>query len=123
MNFMIGQRIKERRKQLKITQTDIKKATGISTGNLSQIENGKILPSSTALILLSQVLKCSTDYILFGNSATKNNLEISNIQDQETQLISYYRAMAKDDQNELMVIAQMKANRGKKAKLSLSDEE
>ena len=37
MNNMIGQRIKERRKELNITQAQIKNSTGISTGNLSEI--------------------------------------------------------------------------------------
>ena len=52
MDNMIGQRIKERRNQLNITGKQIKEATGISTGNLSEIENGKILPSATALMEL-----------------------------------------------------------------------
>ena len=35
----IGKRIKERRKELHLTLADIKAKTGISTGNLSDIEN------------------------------------------------------------------------------------
>ena len=81
MNTMIGQRIKERRKSLNITGKQIKEATGISTGNLSEIENGKILPSATALMGLSQVLNCSTDYILFGNSQISEFSENSHIRE------------------------------------------
>ena len=68
MDLMIGERIKNRRKELHLTGKQIKDAVGISTGNLSDIENGKILPSSSALIGLSKVLECSCDYILLGKS-------------------------------------------------------
>ena len=55
MENMIGQRIKERRKELKITQTQIQQETSISSGNLSCIENGKYLPSAVALLELSKI--------------------------------------------------------------------
>ena len=38
--YIIGKRIKEQRKKLGLTQTEIKSAVGISSGNLSDIENG-----------------------------------------------------------------------------------
>ena len=52
-NMEIGTRIKQRRKELGLTQVQIHAKTGISSGNLSLIENGKTLPSSSALINLS----------------------------------------------------------------------
>ena len=36
----IGTRIKERRKELKLTQLEIKERAGISSGNMSDIERG-----------------------------------------------------------------------------------
>jgi len=36
----IGERIRNRRKELHLTQTDIRAACGISSGALSEIENG-----------------------------------------------------------------------------------
>ena len=47
----IGTRIKQRRKELGLTQVQIKQETGISSGNMSEIENGNKLPSTPALIL------------------------------------------------------------------------
>ena len=38
----IGTRIKQRRKELGLKQLQIKELTGISSGNLSEIENNKI---------------------------------------------------------------------------------
>lgn len=40
----IGKRIKKRRKELHLTQTEIKEKTGISSGNMSDIERGNRLP-------------------------------------------------------------------------------
>ena len=62
-----GKRIKNRRLELNLTQSDIKQKTGISTGNLSDIERGRSAPSASALCELSDVLECSVDYILLGN--------------------------------------------------------
>lgn len=128
MDNMIGQRIKERRKELHITQKQIKDETGISTGNLSEIENGHILPSSAALINLSQILDCSIDYILLGESRISNTQKISDIRTHvEDDLIRYYRGMSENDQEEILVMAQMKYNRAQKtrkdtAKSSLLDQ-
>lgn len=121
MNNMIGQRIKERRKELNITQTQIKDATGISTGNLSEIENGHILPSSAALINLSQILECSTDYILFGESRNSERQKISDIRNcVEDDLIRYFRGISDDDQEEILMMAQMKYNRTQKSRKNIA---
>ena len=41
----IGERIKTRRKELKLSQTDIYERCDITSGALSKIENGKTTPS------------------------------------------------------------------------------
>ncbi len=129
MDNMIGLRIKERRKELGITQTQIQKEAGISSGNLSGIENGKYLPSTAALIGLSQILNCSIDWIITGESKISKNDKVSDISDNpEYELLRlYFEGMDKDDQEELMMIAKMKYNRVQKerkkdAKSSLSDQ-
>lgn len=114
MNTMIGQRIKERRKSLNITGKQIKEATGISTGNLSEIENGKILPSATALMGLSQVLNCSTDYILFGNSQISEFSENSHIRETEQTLLYQFSNLPDTDQEEILMMVELKYNRTKK---------
>lgn len=111
---MIGIRIKERRKELHITQAQIKELTGISSGNMSEIENGKILPSSTALMQLSKALNCTTDYILFGNSPIDEKMGCSNLREIETQLLSIFRELSMSDQEEVLMIAELKLNRNQK---------
>ena len=67
-SLTIGMRIKQRRKELGLTQTQIKELTGISSGNMSEIENGSKLPSTPTLISLSNILQCSIDWILTGKN-------------------------------------------------------
>ena len=112
----IGNRIKQRRKELKLTQTQIKELTGISSGNMSDVENGKTLPSATALISLSKALNCSIDWILTGNCNTADNYT-----DSEKSLIDMYRHLSEDDQDEILVLTRLKYNRNKKERSSRSD--
>ncbi len=124
MDNMIGQRIKERRKELHITQTQIQEQTGITSGNLSCIENGKYLPSSVALLELSKILNCSVDWILTGKpviSNINNSLDITD--SKESELINYFREMSSDDQEELIQIAQIKATKKKRNKEKLANSE
>lgn len=121
MENMIGKRIKERRMELQITQTQIQKQTNITSGNLSCIENGKYLPSAIALIELSRVLNCSVDWILTGESKETKNTSFSDISDIDKKLLQYFHEMSEDNQDELLMIAEMKANKRKRdVKSSLS---
>lgn len=113
---MIGQRIKDRRKELHITGADIKEKTGISTGNLSSIENGKNLPSSIALIELSKILDCSVDWILFGDTPKSEISNSSDISVFEKQFLDQFRELSEADQEEIIMIVQLKYNRVQKAK-------
>lgn len=64
----IGDRIKSRRKELKLTIKNIHETTGLSIGNISDMENNKYAPSTSSLIPLSKVLECSIDWILTGEN-------------------------------------------------------
>ncbi len=106
MENMIGQRIKERRKELKITQTQIQQETSISSGNLSCIENGKYLPSAMALLELSKILNCSIDWMLTGKSLISNNSVI--LDDEEQKLLNGFRELPGEEREELIGILTMK---------------
>ena len=62
----IGERIRSRRKELKLTMKDIYESENIKTGNLSELENDKYLPSVQTLIALGRALSCSIDWLLTG---------------------------------------------------------
>ncbi|EGD51952.1 helix-turn-helix domain protein [Thermoanaerobacter ethanolicus JW 200] len=62
----IGERIKYARKKNNLTITALSKLTGLSVGNLSDLENNKSMPSSNALIKLKNALNVSIDWLLTG---------------------------------------------------------
>ena len=93
MDFSIGERIATRRKELGITGRQIQEVTGISTGNLSGIEKGSSLPSATALIGLSKILKCSVDWILTGESPILENQDEFMSSDGQRELLETYNQL------------------------------
>ncbi len=111
----VGKRIKNRRLELNLTQSDIKQKTGISTGNLSDIERGRSAPSASALCELSYVLECSVDYILFGKSRNTDKSKFSDIHEQLTPLqeliLSSVSELSQYDQEEILEIIQLKIRR------------
>lgn len=113
MDISIGERIKSRRKELNITQVQIREATGISSGNMSGIESGKSLPSASALIELSKVLNCSIDWMLTGNSPISDIVILSNI---EEDLLTGFRELPEDDKDELIGILKMKLRKVQRAR-------
>lgn len=62
----VGQNIRNRRKELGLTQDDIVRVCDISKAFLSECENGKRSIGFAKLYELSRLLKCSTDYFAKG---------------------------------------------------------
>lgn len=120
----IGNRIKERRKELNLTQLDIKEKVGISSGNMSDIEHGNRLPAAATLVQLAEVLECSVDYILTGTSPNKEIISFSPVGESAKKLLTLFYTLSPEDQTELIKIAEIKADKGKEgnAKSSPSDQ-
>ncbi|HBV83899.1 MAG: helix-turn-helix domain-containing protein [Lachnospiraceae bacterium] len=109
----VGLRIKNRRKELHLTQNDIQATAGISSGNMSEIENGNRLPAATTLVQLANVLKCSIDWILTGTSS----LTISSNEDpRDTELLNGFWALPEDEKEELIEILRMKLHKIQKSR-------
>lgn len=68
----MGHRIKLRRKELKIKQTELAELLDISTNHMSSIETGKQKPSMDIFINLCDVLKVTPDYLLMGSMHPSN---------------------------------------------------
>lgn len=109
---MIGLRIKNRRKELGLTQTQITKTVGISSGNMSDFETGKKLPSALSLIALSDILECSTDWILTGQAYKSEQIFLTN--ESEKQLINLFHQLPEDEQEEFLGMLQLRIQRIKK---------
>jgi len=62
----LGQRIKQRRQALKITQQGLAQSLGMTPQHISAIEQAKWFPSITLLPKLAEELGVTTDYLLSG---------------------------------------------------------
>ena len=68
----MGNRIKSRRKELRIKQSELAEQLDISNGHISAIENGREKPSLDMLLRICDALKVTPDYLLLGNMHTNN---------------------------------------------------
>lgn len=60
----IGEKIRERRKDLHFTQEYIARQLDVNASHISNIECGRANPSLTALVNIANILSCSVDYFL-----------------------------------------------------------
>jgi transcriptional regulator with XRE-family HTH domain len=68
LNFThIGERIKNKRKELGLTQEKLADMAYIGVQHLSKIENGKAMFSLSCLVSLANALKITTDYLLMDS--------------------------------------------------------
>ena len=114
----IGERIKKRRVELGLTQTDIKESTGISSGNMSDIERGNRFPSIPTLIQLCNILNCTSDYILTGSSPISENTKEQDIS-VSSYLIELFSSLSNDDVDDLIALAEVKLSRSKRREKQL----
>lgn len=61
---MIGQRIRDLRKQKRMSQTELAKSAGVSQTTVTAWETGKAEPSSSAVANLADIFNVTTDYLL-----------------------------------------------------------
>lgn len=68
INFeLIGKRVRETRKQQKVTQGQLAEMTNLSVGYISNVETAKKKASLSALISISNALGITIDELLTGN--------------------------------------------------------
>jgi len=72
----IGETIKIKRKELKLTQDELAEKIHVSRQTISSWENSKSLPDVTSLILLSDVYEISLDKLLKGDITMIKKLEV-----------------------------------------------
>lgn len=105
----IGERIRYARKSKKLTIPNLKDLTGISTGNLSDLENNKVSPSANALIKLKEVLNISIDWILIGEDTACNTnknesinlMQLSDLNEKDTEMIKLYCLLEENQKRDI----------------------
>ena len=85
----IGSRLKLRREELGLTQTELAKLVGVSKGSIGNYESEISSPNENILIKLFSALDCDANY-LYHDDINKSNDSISNT---ELQHIKKYRAL------------------------------
>lgn len=91
----MGQRMKSRRKELKISQGQLAEDVGVSNNHISSIETGKETPSLDTFIRICNGLKVTPDYLLLGcmhsNNISQNMIDSLRLCDEyDIQLFQSY---------------------------------
>ncbi|MFT6987810.1 MAG: SOS-response transcriptional repressor LexA [Psychromonas sp.] len=73
----LGNRIRERRKEKKLTQAAVAKSVGVSSASVTQWENDDNAPRGSNLIALAKALNCEPDWLLHGKSSPP--LDVNNV--------------------------------------------
>ena len=68
----MGNRIKIRRKELRIKQAELAEKLNISNNHMSSIENGRQKPSLDIFIQICNLLSVTPDYLLLGSMHAYN---------------------------------------------------
>lgn len=112
----IGKRIHTLRKQHNLTMKQLHELTGLSTGNISDMEHDRYMPSVASLIPLSKALSCSIDWLLTGDSDNREseNLQSSmnfRLSEHEQDMFRMFKALSTEQQEELYELIHFKYQR------------
>ncbi|WP_329807590.1 helix-turn-helix domain-containing protein, partial [Escherichia coli] len=99
----LGQRIRERRKQVGLSQNGLSKAAGVSGSSISLWESDHTAPRGQNLHRLAEVLQCSPTWILFGDEDKTPAPPVSldsalDLSEDELEMLRLYRALPKSEQ-------------------------
>lgn len=100
----LGERIKERRKQLGYSQHELSNLTGISHMQISRYEQNVNQPTSEVIVTLAKVLNISTDWLL---GLTDEGFDIGGLSDLERQAVSILRSKSPDRQPTILEIMRL----------------
>lgn len=112
----IGKRIKHLRDELKLSQQEIADITGISRGNISNYEKGRVVPAADTIIAFARYFNVSTDWLLTG--AEKANIR-TEVTGEEKEMLKMYRDLSPDDKEfikQIIMLRHGQARHGLKKK-------
>lgn len=103
----MGKRIRELRQEKRITQLQLSIELNVTQETISAYEHGRHLPSSSALIKMSELFDTSMDYIMglsnvryIANDSSANPDDMA----QQTLLLNIYKKTGKHQQSPLNFI-------------------
>lgn len=86
---MFGERLKELRKRIGLTQTELGKKIGVSSSAIGMYEQGKREPDNHTLLKLCDLFGVTTDYLI--NEKLKCSVYFSPVEEHElNDVVSYF---------------------------------
>ncbi|MED4354092.1 helix-turn-helix transcriptional regulator [Schinkia azotoformans] len=111
-----GERIKYVRKSNKLNQVEFAKIIGVSQGTLSELEQDKYKPSIDTIISINKEFNVNLDWLLIDpmHQGTPKDTYILNIEGKEKELLSLFKKLSSQDQDEIVEIIELKLKKYKK---------
>ena len=106
-------KIKEKRKEFGMNQTDLAKILNTTTSNISGWENNKWQPDIENLKKLSNLFKCSIDYLVDNEREDGTIITTTNLTEEENNYVEMLRQLSRKDFNILYDLTEimLKANK------------
>ena len=96
----IGEKIKQRRKELRWSQRDLAERMGYNHSTITRIENGKIDIPQSRILQFAEVLHTDVSYLMDWEETQKKNDVLSDIvlkMNEDAELLSIVEALSKLD--------------------------
>ncbi|EPO2591167.1 helix-turn-helix domain-containing protein [Escherichia albertii] len=97
----IGERIRFRRKELKLTQKSLAKALGLSDVSVSQWERDDSEPTGKNLFALGKALQCSATWILYGDKEQTPGVPVTQpleLDEQQREWLELFNSLPESEQ-------------------------
>lgn len=88
-------RLKDLRNEKNVTQADVARNTGLSSGCIGMLETNRREPTGNTLAILADYFGCSVDYLLgreddFGNISVTTNADLT---EDEKKILTTFRSL------------------------------
>lgn len=103
----IGERIRNERKTIYLTQRQLSDITGIPVTTISDYEKNKYEPNATNILKLSTALECSISWLISGK------IENVKISIKELNMIRMFEDLDERDKEDILDILEMKHKKTK----------
>lgn len=98
-------------KRKNIKAVELAQAVAVNTSTISRILKGTQMPASDTLYKFAQYFNVTMEYLQTGKNPVQENCVSADFSPEEALLLEYYHIMSTEDQEELMMIARMKASK------------
>lgn len=98
---MIGQKIRDLRKQKRMSQTELAKSAGVSQTTVTAWETGKAEPSSSAVSKLADIFNVTTDYLL--GRPNKQEIKKDDVELSDDDVIMTWRGKPLSDEDRELI--------------------